>query len=98
VSIRSKNPTAQGVSALLRRTGFSHYGTGSGFAVHKSHDTEGAVTVVHHFRLMSADTAAARQERLAAYAKVITDAGWAVESDGHRLTVTAAGQGESAEG
>ncbi len=97
----TRNPTPQGISALLKRAGFTRSepmersGRNSGFLVNRDHGHGGTVRVRHYFRMMGADQdGSIRKEKLAAYTKTITEAGWAVEAGEHELIVTAAPEQE----
>jgi len=72
-----KPPTPQGVSALLKRAGFSTV-----------YAREGAVRVKHLFWSMRA-TPEQHAAKLAPYAKAIAEAGWSVETAEYELIVTA---------
>ncbi|HLK77209.1 MAG TPA: hypothetical protein VKU77_26605 [Streptosporangiaceae bacterium] len=96
----ARNPTPQGISALLRRAGFTRSVERtrdgcSGFVVTRHPASEHAVHVRHSFFLMNADRDGNRRKaKLAAYAKTITEAGWTVEAGEHELIVTAAPEQE----
>ncbi len=90
-----KPPTPQGISALLKRAGYDRSvsrsfrsgGSTSGFRVGKDHRRDNAVEVTHHFWSMGAKSEQ-YAVKLAEYAKVITDAGWTVETGEYELVVT----------
>jgi hypothetical protein len=89
----TKNPTPQGISALLRKAGFNRSerqgragGSSSGFRVGTDWTRTGAVRVRHVFWSMGGGDAA---PWLAKYARTITEAGWTVEAGTYELIVTA---------
>lgn len=92
----TKPPTPQGISALLRKAGFTRSartgrsGTCSGFRAGKVYTREGAVRVSHHFWSMGTPAERHREE-LTRYAEVITAAGYRAEiqNGGRDLIVTA---------
>lgn len=90
----SKNPTPQGISALLKRAGFeraviSIRGGNSGFQVTKCRVRENAVKIRQYFYLGGASDQRYR-EALRGYAKVIEAAGYQTEVGTYHLIVLAA--------
>jgi hypothetical protein len=96
----TKTPTPQGISALLRKAGFTRSertgrgGYCSGYRVGKLYTRDGAVRVSHHFWSMGEPVTRHREE-LARYAEVITAAGYMAEiqNGGRDLIVTAGEEG-----
>jgi hypothetical protein len=98
-TVKPKALTPQGVSALLKKAGFTRSESAergsacSGFVVRKDWTRDSAVRVRHQFLLMSTDRNGTRRaEELARYAKAITDAGWDVETGEYELIVTVKAQ------
>ena len=90
-TVKSKTPTPQGISALLRKAGFTRaeyrksWVARSGYQARKATRGDG-VSVEHVFLLrQSAD---ARHAALAKYAEAIAADGWHVEVGEYGLTVT----------
>lgn len=89
-----KQPTPQGISALLKRAGFTRSepdgrnGRCSGFLVSSRSSGDGA-RVRHYFRTMAGRDSSSQPQIVAAYAEAIRAAGWAVEAKGWELAVTA---------
>jgi hypothetical protein len=92
-TVKSKTPTPQGISALLRKAGFTRATPGNGmfgYVASKIYAGECGVRV-RYLGLRSAPDGA-RREQLEEYAKVISAAGYAaaIDGDGWELIVTAA--------
>ena len=92
----AKQPTPQGISALLRKAGFRRSTQGSiqwteGYQVYKHHNVAGAVTVQYQPGAMAGFAAgkARQRERLAAYTETIEAAGFTVDRDQAALIVSA---------
>ena len=92
------NPTPQGISALLKRAGFTRSdstgggGAGSGYVVsfERARGKNASVRVRYHSR--SAGWSSSPEyvkAALAGYAETITGAGWTVEAGEYGLIVTA---------
>jgi len=81
--VSTRQPTPQGISALLRKAGFQRsertgrMGYSSGFAVSKSYGTEGSVRVRYTTWSMGGGQEI-RLRQLAKYVPVIEAAGWSV--------------------
>jgi hypothetical protein len=88
-------PTPQGISALLRKAGFTRAvigirGGNSGFKVTKCRARENAVEVRQYFQL-SVSSLEPYRDKLRRYAEVIEAAGYGTEAGTYHLIVTAKG-------
>lgn len=94
----TKPPTPQGISALLRKAGFTRsipsgqYWRHPGFIVRKDWADDHAVRV-DYFNASGGVTQAHTDARLREYTKAITDAGWHVESGVYGALIVTAGEG-----
>ena len=89
-----KTPTASGISRLLAKAGhiraeIDRFTLTSGFFARASRDRPAAVRVGFRAAHVNSHTATIRSDFLAAYAKIITEAGWTVEAGTYELIVTA---------
>lgn len=87
-----KTPTPQGISRLLAGAGFtraeiSRFVQVSGFSV--TRDRRDQRTVRIEYRVAARTAVQICKDILAAYTKIIADAGWTVEAAEWELTVTA---------
>lgn len=88
----SQSPSPQGISALLKRAGFTQAvvklrGGTSGFRVSAGTAPGGPAAVrVRHYTIFGTRTHEGRM--LAKYAAAITNAGWSVETGEYELIVT----------
>ena len=94
----TKAPTPQGISALLRKAGFTRsqesgqYWRHPGYIVRKDWAADGTVRV-QYFNSSGASSKAQVDARLRKYTEAITAAGYHVQSGVHGdLIVTAAGE------
>ena len=88
----AKQPTPQGISALLRKAGFekaviSIRGGNSGYKVEKCRVRENAVKVRAYFQLRMSDDS--YRAMIARYAAAIEKAGFQTERGTYHLVVTA---------
>jgi len=94
-----KTPTASGISRLLAKAGFERSvrkvrNGRSGFLVTKDRARTGQVRVRYYSWMNMGTPYGTCRERIAAYARAITEAGWTVEAGEYELIVTAGKAGQ----